>query len=77
MLNDRCYFRIRLSASLVAAVDEWRGHQPDLPPRAEAVVRLVEIGLEAHAEAETMMVKMLGGEPSEALKKRTTRRTKK
>jgi hypothetical protein len=41
---------IRLSASLVAAVDEWRRHQPDLPPRAEAVVRLVEMSLAATAK---------------------------
>jgi hypothetical protein len=36
---------IRLSPSLVAAIDEWRRQVSDLPPRAEAVVRLVEIGL--------------------------------
>jgi hypothetical protein len=41
---------IRLSQSLVAAVDEWRRHQPDLPPRAEAVVRLVEMSLETAAK---------------------------
>jgi hypothetical protein len=41
---------IRLNAALVAAVDEWRRHQPDLPPRAEAVVRLVEMSLEAAAK---------------------------
>jgi hypothetical protein len=41
---------IRLNAALVAAVDEWRRRQPDLPPRAEAVVRLVEMSLETAAK---------------------------
>jgi hypothetical protein len=41
---------IRLSPSLVAAIDEWRRQVSDLPPRAEAVVRLIEIGLEAKAK---------------------------
>jgi hypothetical protein len=41
---------IRLNAALVAAVDEWRRQQPDLPPRAEAVVRLMEMSLEAPAK---------------------------
>jgi hypothetical protein len=41
---------IRLNAALVAAIDDWRRHQPDLPPRAEAVVRLVEMSLEASAK---------------------------
>jgi hypothetical protein len=36
---------IRLHAPHVAAVDAWRRDQPDLPPRAEAVVRLMELGL--------------------------------
>ena len=41
---------IRPSPVLVAAIDEWRRHLPDLPPRAEAIVRLVEIGLEVAAK---------------------------
>jgi hypothetical protein len=28
-------------------IDEWRRQQPDLPPRAEAIRRLVDIGLKA------------------------------
>jgi hypothetical protein len=38
---------VRLNAELLAAVDAWRRHEPDLPPRAEAIVRLAAIGLEA------------------------------
>jgi hypothetical protein len=41
---------IRLRPALMAAIDEWRRHHPDLPPRADAVVRLVEMGLEAAAK---------------------------
>ena len=41
---------IRLRPALMAAIDEWRRHHPDLPPRAEAVVRLAEIGLETVAK---------------------------
>ena len=37
---------IRLSADQVGAVDEWRRQQEDLPPRAEAIVRLMEMSLE-------------------------------
>jgi hypothetical protein len=38
---------VRLGPKQVAAIDEWRRHQADLPPRAEAIVRLVEMALEA------------------------------
>jgi len=30
---------------LVSALDRWRRDQPDLPPRAEAARRLIELGL--------------------------------
>lgn len=33
--------------SLIAKVDAWRREQPDLPSRADAFRRLVEIGLSA------------------------------
>jgi hypothetical protein len=42
-------FQMRDSASLLNVLDEWRRKQPDLPPRSEAVRRLVEIGLVAPA----------------------------
>jgi len=41
---------IRPSPEMIAAVDEWRRHLPDLPPRAEAILRLVQIGLETAAK---------------------------
>jgi hypothetical protein len=34
-------------ASFLAAIDEWRRHQPDLPPRAEAIRRLADQALKA------------------------------
>jgi hypothetical protein len=40
---------IKLQPPLHAAIDAWRREHPDLPPRAEAIVRLTEIGLEAEA----------------------------
>jgi hypothetical protein len=33
----------------LARVDEWRRHQPDLPPRAEAIRRLVDQILKARS----------------------------
>lgn len=38
-------FELRLDPSILERVDTWRGDQPDLPTRAEAVRRLVEEGL--------------------------------
>jgi hypothetical protein len=40
-------FEMRVPASFLKMVDEWRRKQDDLPPRAEAIRRLVEIGLKA------------------------------
>jgi hypothetical protein len=37
---------VMMPRSLVQAVDAWRSRQPDLPPRAEAVRRLLGIGLQ-------------------------------
>jgi uncharacterized protein len=40
-------FEMRISEELLASIDEWRRHEPDIPPRAEAIRRLVQIGLKA------------------------------
>jgi hypothetical protein len=36
---------VMMAATDVAAIDEWRRKQPDLPSRSEAIRRLVELGL--------------------------------
>ena len=43
MLSER--FEMRFSADLLPEVDDWRRGQSDLPARAEAIRRLIELGL--------------------------------
>jgi uncharacterized protein len=43
--NER--FEMRVPASFLNTIDDWRRKQPELPSRAEAIRRLVEIGLKA------------------------------
>ena len=50
MEDDVRPYQIRLSASFWRKVDEWRRVQPDIPTRAEAMRRLVEIGLAAEQQ---------------------------
>jgi len=38
-------FQMRASADWLKRIDDWRRQQVDLPSRAEAIRRLVEIGL--------------------------------
>jgi hypothetical protein len=38
---------VMMAATEVAAIDEWRRKQADLPSRSEAIRRLVELGLKA------------------------------
>lgn len=38
-------FEMRLSADDVIRLDDWRRQQPDIPSRAEAIRRLVELGM--------------------------------
>lgn len=38
---------VRLQPELAAPLDDWRRQQQDLPSRAEAIRRLVELGLKA------------------------------
>ena len=40
-------FQMRVTEGFLRQIDEWRRQQPDLPPRAEAIRRLIELGLEA------------------------------
>jgi len=43
---------MRVPASFIAAVDGWRRQQPDIPSRAEAVRRLVVLGIDADTTIE-------------------------
>ena len=47
MEEDKLNKRLQIVASdkIVAAIDEWRREQSDLPSRSEAIRRLVEIAL--------------------------------
>ena len=38
---------VMMATTEVAAIDEWRRRQPDLPNRSEAIRRLCELGLKA------------------------------
>jgi len=40
-------FEMRIPPEFFKAIDSWRRKQEDLPSRAEAIRRLVEIGLKA------------------------------
>jgi hypothetical protein len=40
-------FQMRASPEFLEAVDKWRAKQEDKPSRAEAIRRLVELGLKA------------------------------
>jgi len=44
LIHDRP-FQMRASAEFLQKVDDWRRAQPDLPSRAEAIRRLVELAL--------------------------------
>jgi hypothetical protein len=44
LLNDK-QFQMRASADFLVRIDEWRRTQPDIPSRAEAIRRLVDIAL--------------------------------
>jgi hypothetical protein len=50
MDDDVRPYQIRLSANFWRKVDEWRRLQPEIPARAEAIRRLVEIGLNAEQQ---------------------------
>jgi metal-responsive CopG/Arc/MetJ family transcriptional regulator len=43
-------FQMRASAEFLRRVDDWRREQADLPSRAEAIRRLIQLGLEAARE---------------------------
>ena len=44
-------YQVRLAPVILKTIDDWRGKQPDLPDRAEAIRRLVELGLSTSSPA--------------------------
>jgi hypothetical protein len=38
-------FQMRATEGFFRQIDDWRRQQPDLPSRAEAIRRLIELGL--------------------------------
>jgi hypothetical protein len=44
-------FEMRVSKAFLGSVDAWRRTQADIPPRAEAIRRLVEQALAAQPKA--------------------------
>ncbi len=48
-LQNEKLFQMRTNEDFLRRVDDWRRVQVDLPSRAEAIRRLVSIGLEADA----------------------------
>jgi len=44
-IHDRP-FQMRVSAAFLKSIDKWRAKQTEKPSRAEAIRRLVEIGLQ-------------------------------
>jgi hypothetical protein len=45
-------FQMRVSEQFLRTVDEWRRYQTDLPSRAEAVRRLVELAAKIKKKAD-------------------------
>jgi hypothetical protein len=45
-------FQMRVSAAFLKVIDKWREQQEDKPSRAEAIRRLVELGLKASASTD-------------------------
>jgi len=53
MATDHVYsnrLELRATDSWLHRVDEWRRKQTDIPSRAEAIRRLVELGLKAKSD---------------------------
>ncbi len=40
-------FQMRVTPEWLTLIDDWRRHQPDIPSRAEAIRRLVALGLKS------------------------------
>ena len=46
LMHDKV-FQMRVSEEFLRRIDDFRRAEPDLPSRAEAIRRLIELGLQA------------------------------
>jgi hypothetical protein len=51
MEEPTCRMHLKTPLAWMRSIDRWRGQQPDVPSRSEAVRRLVEIALEQEGPA--------------------------
>lgn len=51
-------YQARLAPAVLKTIDDWRGKQPDSPDRAEAIRRLVELGLATSSPARSRSPKL-------------------
>lgn len=58
--NDR-QLQMRVSDEFLSKVDEWRRKQPDLPPRTEAIRRMVDLVVLAKVAARSVDANQKGG----------------
>ena len=55
-------FEMRVDEEILERIDRWRGSQDDVPSRAEATRRLIELGLASSVETSDEIVKFSDGE---------------
>jgi len=63
-------FQMRVTEAFLKAVDKWRLKQEDAPSRAEAIRRLVELGLTAEDPAHGQLLQAKGRPKSDDRKSR-------
>lgn len=62
--------QMRASEEFIRSIDDWRRHQEDLPPRAEAIRRLIAMGIKAEPilrDVMKMLVELRGTGPTHEL----------
>lgn len=61
--------QMRASDDFIRSIDEWRRIQPDLPPRSEAIRRLIAIGLVAQPALAKLAEHLENAQGSDAVAK--------
>ena len=60
--NDK-QLQMRASEGFIRTIDDWRRHQSDIPPRAEAIRRLIRMGLAVDVAITTLRASLNGDTP--------------